>query len=132
MDEGTRRQQKLEPPNPDRWNKQMYNLRVFDQLIYDTDANLTNFLITEDWKIWRVDFSRAFRLNRDLQSVKDLPMCGKDLLAKLRALNRDEVMARTKPYLTDAELAAVMARRDKLVAHFEQQVKQRGEQAVLF
>ena len=73
----------------------MYNLRVFDQLLYDTDANLTNFLITENWKLWRVDFSRAFRLSRDLQSAKDLPMCGRDLLARLRALNRDEVLAKT-------------------------------------
>jgi hypothetical protein len=110
----------------------MYNIRVFNQLVYDTDANLTNILITEDWKIWRVDFSRAFRLSRDLQSAKDLPMCGRELLAKLRALNRDEVLARTRPHLTNGELNAVMARRDKLVAHFEQLVAEKGEAAVLF
>jgi len=132
MDEQTRRQQKLDPPNPDAWNKQMYNTRVFNQLVYDTDANLTNYLITEDWKIWRVDFSRAFRLSRNLQSAKDLPMCGRELLAKLRALNRDEVLARTRPHLTNAELTALMARRDKLVTHFEQLVAQQGEAAVLF
>lgn len=33
MDELTRRQRKLDPPNPDAWNRQMYNMRVFDQLI---------------------------------------------------------------------------------------------------
>jgi len=132
MDEGTRLQQKLAPPNPDAWNKQMYNLRVFDQLVYDTDPNLTNFLITADWKIWRVDFSRAFRLSRDLQSPKDLPMCGREFLAKLRALNRDEVLAMTRPHLTDGELTAMMARRDKLVTHFQQLIMQKGESAVLF
>ena len=41
----------------------MYKVRVFDVLVYDTDANLTNVLIGEDWKIWRVDFTRAFRLS---------------------------------------------------------------------
>jgi hypothetical protein len=132
MDEGTRLKQKLEPPNPDAWNKQMFNLRVFDQLIYDTDANLTNFLITADWKLWRVDFSRAFRLSQDLQGAKDLPMVGRDLLAKLEALKRDEVLANTKPHLTNSEVAAVMARRDKLVAHFKQLVAQQGESKVLF
>jgi hypothetical protein len=132
VDEGTRRRQKLDPPNPDAWNKQMYNLRVFDQLVYDTDANLTNFLVTEDWKLWRVDFSRAFRRSRDLQSTKDLPMCGRDLLARLRALNRDEVLAKTRGHLTNAEVTSMMARRDKLVAHFEQLAAQQGEQAVLF
>ena len=88
MDEGERRKQKLEPPNPDAWNKQMYNLRVLDQLFYDTDANLTNFLITPEWKLWRVDFSRAFRLSPNLQGENEIPMCGRDLLAKLRALDR--------------------------------------------
>ena len=132
MDEQTRLRQRLAPPNPDAWNKQMYNFRVFDQLIYDTDPNLTNFLITEDWKIWRVDFGRAFRLSRDLQSAKDLPMCGRELLAKLRALNRDEVLAKTRPHLTNGEITALMARRDKLVTHFEQLVAQKGEAAVLF
>ena len=132
MDESTRLQRGLQPPNPDAWNKQMYNLRVFSQLVYDTDANLTNFLITKDWKLWRVDFSRAFRLSRDLQSTRDLPMVGRDLLTKLRALNRNEVLEKTRPHLRDGELAAMMARRDKLVAHFDQLIRRQGEQTVLF
>jgi hypothetical protein len=28
---------KITPPNLDAWNKQMYRVRVFDELIYDTD-----------------------------------------------------------------------------------------------
>ncbi len=132
MTEGERLQKKVAPPNPDAWNKQMYNLRVFDQLVYDTDPNVGQFLITADWKIWRNDFSRAFRLSRDLQSAKDLPMCGRELLAKLRALNRDEVLAKTRPHLTNGEINSMMARRDKLVAHFDQLVAQQGAVKVLF
>ena len=132
MDEGTRLKQKLNPPDQEAWNRQMLNLRVFDQLIYDTDANLTNFLITADWRLWRVDFSRAFRLSQQLQSEKDLPRVSRDLLAKLQALNKDEVLARTKPHLTNGEITAMMARRDKIVAHFQQLVAQQGERAVLF
>jgi hypothetical protein len=59
MDEVERHKQKLVAPDPDAWNKQMYYKgRVFDELVYDTDANLTNVLIGEDWKIWRIDFTR--------------------------------------------------------------------------
>ena len=67
MDEVERHRQKLTPPDPDAWNNQMYKIRVFDQLVYDSDANLTNVLIGEDWKIWRVDFTRAFRLQGKLR-----------------------------------------------------------------
>ena len=45
----------------------MYKVRVFDQLTGDTDINLTNVLIGEDWKILRVDFTRAFRSTRTLK-----------------------------------------------------------------
>ena len=66
MDEADRVKKKIPVPDPDGWNKQMYRVRVLDQLVYDTDANLTNVQIGEDWKIYRIDFSRAFRLNKDL------------------------------------------------------------------
>src|SRR5579863_1247414 len=36
FDEGERLNQHVNAPNIDAWNKQMYKIRVFDQLIYDT------------------------------------------------------------------------------------------------
>jgi hypothetical protein len=131
-DEGMRRKQKLEAPNGDAWNKQMYKVRVFDQLIYDTDPNLTNVLITEDWKIWRIDFTRAFRLSHDLQAPKDLVKCDRRLLQNLKILDGNKVLERTNPHLNKNEVAALMARRDTIVAHFEQLIAQKGEAAVLY
>jgi len=57
-------------PIPISGTSRMYRIRVFDELIYDTDPNLTNVLIGEDWTVWRVDFSRAFRTNKDLRVPK--------------------------------------------------------------
>jgi hypothetical protein len=131
-DEGMRIKQNLPPPDADAWDKQMYKIRVFDQLVYDTDPNLTNILITEDWKLWRIDFSRAFRLYHDLQSPKDLVKCDRQLLEKLRKLDGGEVLEKTKPHLSKPEVNAVMARRDKIVAHFQQLIAQKGESAVLY
>src|SRR5437868_2815311 len=75
MDEVERHKQKLTAPDADAWNNQMYKVRVFNQLAGDTDVNLTNVLIGEDWKIWRVDFTRAFRLHKELKDPKDLVRC---------------------------------------------------------
>ena len=130
-DEGMREHQKLEPPDENAWADQMYKIRIFDQLIDDTDVNLTNILITEDWKIWRIDFTRAFRLSHDLQAPNDLVKCDRQLLQKLRMLDENEVLETTKPHLNKREVAAVMARRDKIVAHFDQLIAQKGEAAVL-
>src|SRR6202035_3124979 len=87
MDEAERHKQKLQVPNVDAWNNQMYRIRVFDQLVSDSDPNLTNVLIGENWQIWRVDFSRAFRLNKDPQDPKDLVRCDQQLFQKLKALD---------------------------------------------
>lgn len=132
MDEGDRLRQKIPVPDPDSWNKQMYRVRVLDQLVYDTDANLTNVLIGEDWKIYRIDFSRAFRLYKDLQSAKDLAQCDRQLFEKLKTLDGNELAEKTKHYLTKDEVKAVMARRDKIVAQFQKLISEKGENEVLY
>jgi hypothetical protein len=132
MDEAERVKQKIPVPDPDSWNKQMYKIRVLDQLVYDADPNLTNVLIGADWKIWRIDFSRGFRLYKDLQSEKDLVQCDRQLFAKLKTLNGDELAERTKGYLTKTEVNAVMQRRDKIVDHFQKLIAEKDENEVLY
>jgi predicted Ser/Thr protein kinase len=105
---------------------------VFAELVYDTDRNQGNILITEDWKMWMIDFTRAFRLDRELQEPKNLTRCERKLLEKLRQLNGDELLEKTKPHLGKSEVKAVMARRDKIVAYFDKAVAERGEAAVLY
>jgi len=132
MDEVERHKQKLTAPDPDAWNHQMYRVRVLDQLVYDNDPNLTNVLIGENWKIWRVDFTRAFRLSKDLRDPKDVEHCERQLLEKLKALDGNEVAAKTKGYLTKDEVKAVMTRRDKIVALLQELIAKKGESEVLY
>ncbi len=132
MDDADRVQKKIQAPDTDKWNKQMYRVRVLDELVYDTDPNLTNVLIGEDWTIWRVDFSRAFRTSKDLRAPKDLVKCDHQLLEKLKALKADELTEKTKRYLTKPEVNGVMARRDKIVATFQSLIAEIGEKEVLY
>ena len=132
MDEVERHKQKLTAPDPEAWNNQMYKIRVFDQLVYDSDPNLTNVRIGENWKIWRVDFSRAFRLNKELKDPKNLVRCDRQLLEKLKALDANALAEKTKSYLTKDEVKAVMARRDKIVAQFQKMIAEKGENEVLY
>ena len=132
MDEGDRLKQKIDVPDPDAWNKQMYKIRVLDQLVDDVDPNLTNVLIGEDWKIYRIDFTRGFRTSKDLQSTKDLAHCDRKLFEKLKALDGNELAQKTKGYLNKTEVNAVMARRDKIVAYFQKQIADKGENEILY
>lgn len=132
MDEAERVKQQIYAPDTDEWNKQMYKVRVFDQLVYDNDPNLTNVVIGEDWKIWRVDFTRAFRTNKNLRNPKDLVRCDRQLFEKLKALDGNELAEKTKHYLNKDETKAVMARRDKIVAQFQKLIAEKGENEVLY
>jgi hypothetical protein len=132
MDEVERHKQNLTAPDADAWNNQMYKVRVLDQLVYDNDPNLTNVLIGEDWKIWRIDFTRAFRLSKDLRDPKDLVRCDRQLFEKLKTLDGNELADKTKRYLTKDEVKAVMARRDKIVAQFQKLISEKGEKEVLY
>jgi hypothetical protein len=132
MDEAERHKQKLTAPDADAWNNQMYKIRVLDQLVSDSDPNLTNVLIGENWQIWRIDFTRAFRFNKDVKEPKDLVRCDRQLLEKLKALDANELTEKTKKYLTKDEVKAVMARRDKIVAQFQKMIAEKGENEVLY
>jgi hypothetical protein len=133
MDEEERRKKNLKAPDLDAWNNQMYKIRVFDQLVDDTDANLTNVLIGEDWKIWRIDFTRAFRSQKELKDPQaNLVRCDRQLLEKLKTLDAKEVAEKTKHYLDKDDVKAVMARRDKIVEHFQKLAAEKGESAVLY
>jgi hypothetical protein len=132
MDDADRVKRKLDPPDKEAWNNQMYKIRVFDNLVYDTDPNLTNVLIGEDWKLWRVDFSRGFRSFKDVKDPKDLVRCDRQLFEKLKALDAEQLMEKTKPHLAKDEVKGVMARRDKIVAYFQKLIAEKGENEVLY
>jgi hypothetical protein len=132
MDEADRVKQKIPVPDPDAWNDQMQKIWVFDQLVSDADVNLTNVLIGENWHIWRVDFSRAFRLNKEPKDYKELVRCDRQLLQRLNALDGKELTEKTKGYLDKDEVAAVMMRRDKIVERFQKLIAEKGEKEVLY
>lgn len=132
MMEGERLKKKVKPPDAEAWNRQMYKKRVFAQLVYDTDPNLQNVLISHEWKLWMMDFTRAFRKWPVLQSPKDLVRCDRSLLQHLRDLNRADVERVTAGHLTTFEIDGLMKRRDLLVAHFEKLIAAKGEAAVLY
>ena len=127
-----RKNRNMEPPDLDSWNKQMYAVRVWHQLIYDTDPNLTNLLISKDWQIWIIDCTRAFRIHKDLRDPKDLVQCDRRLLAKLRTLDKDMLKEKLSRWLTKTEIEALAARSAKIVDYFDKEIAAKGEAAVLY
>jgi hypothetical protein len=132
MTEKVRFQQKKEPPDLDRWNRQMYIVRVFDQLIFNTDRNLGNLVITKDWDIWMIDHTRAFRLYTTLRDESNLEKIDRLLLENLRKLDEPGLTRAMARYLSKKEIQGLLARRDRIVQFFDRAIAEKGEQAVLY
>jgi hypothetical protein len=126
MDEATRQQKKIAPPDKETFNRQYVIMQVFDNLIYNTDRNETNILFDKDWHLWMIDHTRAFRTRKDLVNPKALKQCDRVLLAKMKALTFEQLKPQLTPYLHDDQIRAILARRDKIVAFFDE----KGESAL--
>ena len=132
MDERERREKQLQAPDRLGWLYQMSSVHVFNQLIDNTDLNPGNLVITHDWTVWMIDFTRAFRTFRQLRTPAVLTLCDRALLAGLRTLDEAVLAEITGEYLTEAEMEGVAARAALIVEHFDNLIAEKGAGAVLF
>jgi len=151
MTDMDRRRKKIEPPDPESWNKQLQAVRVFDELISNRyrnmnperferpdgavipfDASWVELLITRDWRLWLIDHTETFRVRKQLEHLQSLTACDRVLLRKLRELNKEAFQQKLAKYLSPEQLDALEARRALLVKHFEEQITSKGEGAVLY
>ena len=130
--ERDRVQKKMTPPDVDTWNQEMYAIRLFRELIGDADFNATNTLITKDWRVWIIDFSRAFRRAKSLRYPDEVTKTDRKLLANLRSLSRDVLRKRLGRWLTGAEIDPLLARRDLIVRALDAALAAKGPDAVFY
>jgi hypothetical protein len=130
FDEKTRRDKNVEPPDPNAWTTRLNDIRVFDQLVDNTDRTQENLLIDKDWNLWMIDHSRAFRINSRLRKPENLRRVSKRLLTALRGMGELRLAAATQDMLTQAEIRSVLARRDLLLKFFDKAVADSSPEAV--
>lgn len=119
MDEGERLKQKVLPPNVACWSEQTRLLRMFDQLIENTDRNIGNTLITRRWRLWAIDHTRAFRYSKTLRNPATLTGIDRTVLARLETLDFETVKRAVEGHITDADIRNLLVRRDAMVEHFK-------------
>lgn len=122
---------KVPPQRNAAWNDQMYQVRVFNQLVFNNDPNLGNLLITNDWKIRLIDYSRAFRTQQSLRNPENLVRCDRRIYDALHELNADVLNRELGDYLTKTEVRGILARRDKILKIFDAKIAAEGEASVI-
>ncbi len=131
-DEKMRVEQKIRPPDTVDWQRQWDVMRVFRELVDDTDRNQTNMLITEDWRCgWWTSRAPSAR-PRNYAPRSSCGSAPKTLLERLRTLDEATVRTAVGKHLLPAEIEAVLVRRRLIVEHFDALIAEKGADAVLF
>ena len=117
--------------DPVAWNRQVYRQRVFENLVANIDENAGNILVDPLWNMILIDHSRCF-FSDEMPFEKQMTHLDRPLFDKLKALDEASVMAGLKPWVTSGgKVRDILKRRDKIVAHFEKLIGERGESVVI-
>jgi hypothetical protein len=119
MDEGDRLKKKVAPPDSVSWNHQMQLVRLFDQLIYNVDRNMGNLVITNAWRVWAIDHTRAFRTHDELKAPATVTRCDREVFERLKQLDKATLKREMGSFLDDWQIRALLARRDAIVKKIE-------------
>jgi len=117
-------------PHPMQWAKQVCRQRAFDNLIANIDRNEGNLLVDPEWNLILIDHSRAFATN-NMPFMKEMTRIDREFYGRLKALDEETLVRELKPWvLGGGNLKDLLKRRDKIVAHFDELVKQKTEASV--
>ena len=131
--ESDRKRRNIKPPDPEGFQNALELINIFENLVYNERIDPDDILIhREDWKVWGVDFSRAFAPSSELIPGCKITRCSKELYQNLLKLDSDAVKAKLKPYLNQQEIEALLKRKIIIVEKIKQLIEEKGEKSVLF
>jgi hypothetical protein len=124
---------KKPPTGPEpRWGQQVSRMRLFDQLIANIDRNAGNLLYDDDWHLFLIDHSRAFVDRKDLKGTTEPKRVERAFWDKIEALDMATLQTTLSEWLSEKEIAAILARRDRMREAIKKMVAERGEADVFF
>jgi hypothetical protein len=134
---------KVPPAKVGGWNRATYLQRLFDNLIANEDRHAKQILITKDWRMVLIDHSRSFRTSgkftkglifsaRSPEGPRLMSELPRAVFERVKALDEASIRAAVGEYLSNEEIAAVLIRRDLVLAEIARLVKVNGEAKVLY
>ena len=124
--EGVRSWESVLPlPKPATWGFQLARMKMFDDLISNSDRNKGNLLVDGDWHIFLIDHSRAFvtevKLPQELQNID------RKLWDRMLALDEPGLKTSMGAWLDGRQIQALIRRRDAMKKKIDALVAKRGD-----
>lgn len=126
-----RRNAEQEPVDPLRFEAQIRDMNVFDNLIANTDRNPGNILIDENGKVWFIDHTRSFAGQLELKYPDKVTGCSEFLWKRLREVTDAEIRDAVGPYAR-SYVDELLVRRRLLVELIAAKIAEVGVEDVIF
>ena len=111
----------------------MSSARIFTELIYNTDPNLGNFLITNNWKLHLIDFTRAFRIFDSLREPLNItPRIDRRLYDGLRDLEKTRLEEIMDGLIDGGAINGILSRRDLILEILDTYIAEKSRDAVIY
>lgn len=121
------------PPTPPsdhvaRWNRQLIQAKMFDNLIANIDPNLGNWLVDPSWNLILIDHTRSFTTKKEM--VHEMTRIDHELWQRMKALTVESLTPALKKWMGNREIRGIIERRDRMQGVIDKLVASRGEAAV--
>jgi hypothetical protein len=119
----------LRSPKAPSWNRNVVRMKMWDNLVGNSDRNKGNLLVDYGGNFFLIDHSRAFTGEKKLyQKLENIDM---GLWNRMLALDFETVKAAIGPWVGNGEIKAMLQRRDKMKKEIDAILAKRGEAAIL-
>ena len=117
-----------EVPSTAVWAPAIRRMVMFDNLIGNPDRNAGNILLGPPGEFILIDHSRAFVTDKDLKRFERVDAALWDRMTRVSAEELRRVLG---PWIEKDAIAALLARREKMITTVDRLVKSKGRAAVI-
>jgi hypothetical protein len=119
----------LRSPKAPSWTRNVVRMKMWDNLVGNSDRNKGNILVDYTGNFFFIDHSRAFTTEKKLyQELENIDM---ELWQRILALDAETVKARIGTWIGKNETKAIFQRRDRMQKQIDAILAKRGEAAIL-
>jgi hypothetical protein len=112
-------------PKPPTWGQQLARMKMFDDLIGNSDRNKGNLLVDGSWHLFLIDHSRAFISDEKLPAA--IEHVDRALWQKVLALDEPTLTSTIGTLIDKRAIQAMLKRRDKLKKVIDDLVAKNGD-----
>lgn len=128
--DAARRKAGEEPVDPERFERQITDMYIFDNLIANTDRNPGNIIIDSQGKVWFIDQTRSFAGQTELRYPDKITGCSRSLWDRLQSVSDAEIGEAVGAYVE--YMPELLQRRELLVDAIARQIQTQVEESFLF